>query len=74
MQETVDWLNASHARFVRHVRQLSDADLDVPRRANWGELKPTRSVVSTILQHDTTRGRDQPHPKLLAEDDRWRWG
>jgi hypothetical protein len=75
MQETVDWLKASHARFVDHVRQPSDADLDVPRRANWGELKPTRWLISTILQHDTYHAGEINHIRsLLAEDDRWRWG
>jgi uncharacterized damage-inducible protein DinB len=75
MDEAVDWLKASHARFVGHVRRLSDADLGVPRRANWGELEPTRWLISTILQHDTYHAGEINHIRsLLAEDDRWRWG
>jgi DinB superfamily len=75
MRETVGWLKASHARFVAQVRRLSDADLGVPRRANWGELKPTRWLISTILQHDTYHAGEINHIRsLLAEDDRWRWG
>jgi uncharacterized damage-inducible protein DinB len=75
MHEIVDWLRASHARFVDHVRQLSDSDLAIPRRANRGELEPTRWLISTILQHDTYHAGEINHIRsLLAEDDRWRWG
>jgi DinB superfamily len=75
MRETVDWLVASHARFVDHVRRLSEDELGVPRRANWGELKPTRWLISTILQHDTYHAGEINHIRsLLAGDDRWRWG
>jgi hypothetical protein len=54
------------AREIRRPRPtLSDADLDVPPRANWGELKPTRWLISTILQHDTYHaGEIKPRPKL----------
>jgi len=65
----------TQARFVDHVRLLSDADLDVHRRANWGELKPTRLLISTILQHDTYHAGEINHLRSpLAQDDRWRWG
>jgi hypothetical protein len=75
MHEAVSWLKASHARFVDHVRHLSDADLGVPRRANWGGLEPTRWLISTILQHDTYHAGEINHIRsLLAQDDRWRWG
>jgi uncharacterized damage-inducible protein DinB len=75
MDKTVGWLKASHASFVDHVRQLSEADLAVPRRANWGELKPTRWLISTILQHDTYHAGEINHIRsLLAGKDRWRWG
>jgi len=75
MRETVGWLKASHARFVDHVRQLSEGDLADPRPANCGELKPTRWLISTILQHDTYHAGEINHIRsLLAGQDRWRWG
>jgi len=74
MDETIGWLKAVHARFVDHVRTLTDGGLEAPRRANWGELKPTRWLISTILQHDTYHAGEINHLRsLLAEDDRWRW-
>jgi DinB superfamily len=74
MHETVEWLKASHARLVDHVRCLRDADLGVPRRANWGELRPTRWLISTILQHDAYHAGEINHIRsLLAGDDRWHW-
>ena len=61
--------------YLLDERQLSEGDLADPRPANCGELKPTRWLISTILQHDTYHAGEINHIRsLLAGQDRWRWG
>jgi hypothetical protein len=73
--EAVTWLRDAHTRLVEHVRVLSDGELAVPRRANWGELKETRWLISTLIQHDTYHAGEINHIRSLLEgNDRWRWG
>jgi hypothetical protein len=75
MQEVVVWLRETHARFVAHVRVLSDDELAMPRRANWGEDRETRWLISTILEHDTYHAGEINHIRsLVRSDDRWKWG
>jgi hypothetical protein len=57
-----------------HVRGLTDADLLLPRPANWGERRETRWLLSTLLQHDTYHaGEINRMRALLAGEDRWMW-
>lgn len=73
--ETISWLTRAHERFVEHVADLIDADLAVPRPANWGEMRETRWLVSTVLQHDVYHAGEVNHIRaLLLSQDRWRWG
>ena len=75
MTEAIDWLREGHARWVEHIRPLDDAELAVPRKANWGELRETRWLISTLIQHDAYHAGEINHVRaLLAADDRWRWG
>jgi hypothetical protein len=54
---------------------LTDDDLSRPRLANWGEERPTRWLLSTLLQHDTYHAGEVNHIRaLLAADDVWKWG
>ena len=53
---------------------LSDDDLAQPRYANWGELRETRWLLSTLLQHDVYHAGEINHIRaLLAGEDRWNW-
>lgn len=74
MAEVLTWLRESHRRLMAHVRALTDEDLTRPRRANWGELKETRWLLSTLLTHDSYHAGEINHLRsLMAGDDRWRW-
>ena len=64
-----------HGRFVEHVRALGDDDLAAPRLTNWGELRQTRWLISTIAQHDVYHAGEVNHLRsILAATDAWRWG
>ena len=70
----IDFLREQHARLMVHVRALQPDDLLVMRRANWGELRETRWLLSTLLQHDLYHAGEVNHLRsLLQGDDRWRW-
>jgi uncharacterized damage-inducible protein DinB len=74
MAETLDFLRASHAALMAHVTALSDDELATPRYANWGELRETRWLLSTLLQHDIYHAGEINHIRaLLAGEDRWNW-
>ena len=74
-EETIEWLKGLHETLRSHVAALSDADLDASRKTNWGELRETRWLISTLMQHDTYHAGEINHVRsLLAGDDRWRWG
>jgi len=74
MDDVLAWLREAHGTLMEHVRALSDDDLSVPRRANWGELRETRWLLSTLLQHDTYHaGEINRMRALLAGEDRWMW-
>jgi hypothetical protein len=75
MGATLKWLAAAHGKLVGHMRQLKDADLEAPRKANWGEECETRWLISMLMQHDTYHSGEVNHIRsLLRSDDRWRWG
>ncbi|MEP6973074.1 MAG: DinB family protein [Actinomycetota bacterium] len=72
---TVAWLEDVHGRFVDHVRSLVDADLGELRPTNWGELRETRWLISTMLQHDVYHAGEVNHLRsILVANDAWRWG
>ena len=68
------WLREMHARLVGHVAELSDSDLTGFRPANWGEMRETRWLLNTLLQHDLYHAGEINHIRsLLDGDDRWRF-
>ena len=71
-----EWLREGHAYLTACIRELdSDAELDAPRRAHWGELVPTYFLVTTMLEHDVYHAGEINHLRaLLQDDDRWRHG
>jgi uncharacterized damage-inducible protein DinB len=75
MANVFPWLEAAHDAFVEHVTALADdAELDVPRPANWGELRPTRWLIAAIITHDGYHAGEINHLRsLLGTDDRWRF-
>jgi uncharacterized damage-inducible protein DinB len=73
--DVVAWLEEAQARLVGHVTGLaSDAELDVPRLTNWGELMPTRWIVAAMITHDAYHAGEINHLRsILGTDDRWRF-
>jgi uncharacterized damage-inducible protein DinB len=75
MDDTLTWLTAIHERLVDHIQQLEDWDLAAPRKANWGEDRETRWLISMLIQHDTYHSGEINHIRsLLRSDDKWKWG
>jgi uncharacterized damage-inducible protein DinB len=75
MADVLPWLERVHGAFVGHVAALrDDGELDRPRRANWGEDRPTRWLVAAIITHDAYHAGEINHLRsLLGDDDRWRF-
>jgi len=46
------WLRAAHEQFRSAVADLTDLGLGELRRHNSGEQMPTRTLVSTMIEHD----------------------
>jgi uncharacterized damage-inducible protein DinB len=74
MAEVLEWLRGTHRSFRAHVAALTDADLDVDRPTNWGEMRPTRWIVAAMIGHDFYHAGEINHLRsVLGTDDRWRW-
>ena len=75
MREVLPWLETTHDALMGHVRALADdAELDRPRLANWGELRPTRWLLATLITHDAYHAGEINHLRsLMGGDDRWRF-
>jgi hypothetical protein len=74
MVQAVDWLHATHRRFVEHVAALDDDELDTPRMTNWGEMRPTHWIVAAIIGHDFYHAGEINHIRSqISGDDRWLW-
>jgi uncharacterized damage-inducible protein DinB len=73
--EVIGWLETAHRQLVEHIAALSDdAELDRPRPTNWGELRPTRWIIATMITHDAYHAGEINHLRsLLGTDDRWRY-
>ena len=75
MDEAIAWLQTVHGTLLDHVRDLDDGALSEPRKANWGAERPTRWLLSMLMQHDTYHAGEVNHVRsLLERDDFWRWG
>jgi uncharacterized damage-inducible protein DinB len=75
MAEVIPWLEAAQDRLRGHVAALpEDAELDAPRRTNWGEQRETRWIVAAMITHDAYHAGEINHLRsLLGPDDRWRF-
>ena len=73
--EAVAWLESMHERLAAHVDGLADDDeLEAARWTNWGELRPTRWIVATLITHDAYHAGEINHLRsILGTDDRWRY-
>ena len=74
MPDALAWLEATHRALVEAVAALDDGELEVPRRTNWGEERPTRWIIAAMIGHDFYHAGEINHLRsLVGGDDRWRW-
>jgi len=73
--DVVAWLERAHAQLVSNIAALDgDDELDRSRMTNWGEARPTRWIVATMITHDAYHAGEINHLRsLLGPDDRWRY-
>ena len=48
----IEWLCGCNNKWRQSVAALTDEDLLVPRKTNWGEMAETRWIISAMLEHD----------------------
>ena len=68
-----EWLREAHAYSMECVRDLAgDSELDVPRKAHWGDYVPTYHLIVTMLEHDLYHAGEINRTRaLLQDDDGW---
>ena len=68
--ELIAWLTEGHGRWLASVHALeSDAELERERRANWGELLPTRALIRIMIAHDFYHAGEINHlPRLNSRE------
>ncbi len=71
-----EWLHEAHEYLITAVDELTDdAELDVPRKAHWGQMVPTYQLIVVMLQHDLYHAGEINRTRaLLQDDDRWAGG
>lgn len=50
------YLEDAHTRLRKILDELTDSDLPVPRKTNWGELWPTERILWEMIAHDIYHG------------------
>jgi len=71
---SIAWLRTCRERLRGGVAALADdAELLLPRRTNWGELRETRwIIVVTMIQHDLYHAGEINHLRALHQrNDQW---
>jgi hypothetical protein len=73
--ELIEWLRASQLQVLRSIDALADdAELDRPRRVNWGGTRKTRWIIGTLIRHDAFHAGEINHLRALHQrNDRWEW-
>ena len=69
----MEWLREGHAYLTDCIRELpNDDELDVPRKAHWGEFLPTYDLIVIMLEHDLYHAGEINRTRaLLQQDDKW---
>jgi len=49
-------LDAGHALLRADLLGLSENDLNLPRRTNWGEVWPASRIFTVLIDHDALHG------------------
>ena len=72
-EKAVEFLRESQDRLRKSVAALrEDVELTRLRKTNWGEMKETRWIIATLIQHDHYHAGEINHIRSLRDgDDRW---
>lgn len=70
----VGWLQEGQERLRQSIAALDDAELLLPRRTNWGEMKETRWIIAVMIEHDLYHAGEINHLRSLRQQtDRWQY-
>jgi len=71
--ELLSWLESAQRRLRASVDALDDdRELLQPRRTNWGEMKDTRWIIKSMIEHDLYHAGEINRMRALRqENDRW---
>lgn len=68
--EAEEWLRDAHGRLRGHVAALADdAELDRERMTPQGVMRPTRFIVTTMIEHDLYHCGEVNHIRALRQGD-----
>jgi uncharacterized damage-inducible protein DinB len=63
----IAWLREGHERMRQSIATLDDDELLRPRMTNWGELKETRWIITTVIEHDLYHAGEINYIRALAQ-------
>jgi hypothetical protein len=75
LDELMAWLDDAQLRLRGSVDALADdAELLKPRRTNWGEMKETRWIIKSMIEHDLYHAGEINRMRALRQrNDRWEY-
>jgi uncharacterized damage-inducible protein DinB len=73
IEELIAWLDESQRRLRASVDALTDdAELVRERNTNWGEMKETRWIIKSMIEHDLYHAGEINRMRALRQrNDRW---
>lgn len=70
--EATTRLRESQQQLRHAISALDDAGLEAERLTNWGQMRPTRWIVATMIEHDLYHGGEINHIRSLRHHtDSW---
>lgn len=75
LDELMAWLDDAQRRLRASVDALADdAELLKPRRTNWGEMKETRWIIKSMIEHDLYHAGEINRMRALRQrNDHWEY-
>ena len=52
VSDVLDYARTWHAKWMESVSALTDADLESPTTAHWGQVLSMRRVIAAMIEHD----------------------
>ena len=74
VDSAIAWLREGQERLRQSIALLDDAELSRERMTNWGEMKETRWIIRTMIEHDLYHAGEINHLRSLRQQsDRWEY-